>query len=263
MTQPLTTFPVVHVAGVPFHATSLEDAAESILKMASERSAYPNVRLANAYNVALAKEDPSYGALLTQEGVNLPDGTPVVWFMNLRNRGARAGRVRGPSLFPLVLRKSVGRGTRHFLLGSTPETLKRLEATIRSTHPDIAIAGSYSPPFVPIDAAYVADCAKRVRASDADIVWLGLGTPKQDQLGTALSREIDIPTLNVGAAFDYLAGTVREAPVWIQRSGFEWLYRLLAEPKRLWRRYLIGNVRFLVAATHHLIRDALRRRTDA
>lgn len=246
-----TAFPVVTVASVPFHATSLEEAADWLLGAAAERRRHPNVRLANAYNVALAQTDAEYGSLLINEGVNFPDGTPVVWFMNLGNPGPRAGRVRGPSLFPLTLDKGVRQGTRHFLLGSTPETLSRLEANIRLDYPKIVIAGSYSPPFASIDECYVADCAEKVKSASPDIVWIGLGTPKQDQLGTALAREIDAVTVNVGAGFDFQAGTVREAPVWVQRSGFEWLYRFASEPKRLWRRYLIGNLQFVSAAVRH------------
>lgn len=259
MTHTITTFPVVTVARVPFHVTTLEDASDWIVESASQRRAHPNVRLANAYNVALAQTDAEYGSLLIDEGLNFPDGAPVAWFMNRHREVGRAGRVRGPSLFPLTLEKSVARGTRHFLLGGTPETLARLEENINADYPGIVIAGSYSPPFASIDAAYISDCAERVQASGADIVWLGLGTPKQDQLGSALAREISTVTVNVGAAFDFLAGTVDEAPVWVQRSGFEWLFRLASEPRRLWRRYLIGNIQFLSAAILHHGRD--RRRT--
>lgn len=255
MDYSLTKFPVVAVGRVPFHVTNLDGASDWLLDAATQRRRHPNVRLANAYNVALAQEDLDYGTLLIEEGVNFPDGTPVVWFMNLGKGSNKAGRVRGPSLFPLTLGKSVTHGTRHFLLGSTPETLARLEKNIQVAYPGIVLAGSYSPPFASIDEDYVADCAVHVKASNADIVWLGLGTPKQDQLGTALAREIDAVTVNVGAAFDFQAGTVQEAPVWIQRSGFEWLYRLGSEPKRLWRRYLIGNIQFLRSAIGQVVRD--------
>lgn len=244
----VTCFPVIDVGGVPFQVTTLEDACDWLLaSAATPRRAGLNVRLANAYNVALASEDSGYKGLLTEQGVNFPDGTPVVWLMRLRHGQRRPGRVRGPSLFTLALRDSVSHGTKHFFLGSTPQTLARLEANVRSLCPGIAIAGTYSPPFAAIDGAYISDCAERVRASGADIVWIGLGTPKQDQLGTALAHEVPVVSVNVGAAFDFVAGTVPEAPAWVQRSGFEWLYRLVSEPRRLWRRYLIGNFQFLVA----------------
>lgn len=244
----VTRFPVTDVGGIPFQVATLEDACDWLLTSAIPLRTGLNVRLANAYNVALASHDSRYKRVLTGDGVNFPDGTPVVWFMRLRSGKQRPGRVRGPSLFALTLRESVRHGTKHFFLGGTPQTLARLEANVRSLCPGIAIAGTYSPPFTAMDETYIADCAERVRASGADIVWIGLGTPKQDQLGTALANEVPIVSVNVGAAFNFVAGTVREAPPWVQRSGFEWLYRLASEPKRLWRRYLIGNFQFLVVA---------------
>lgn len=242
----------ISVGRVPFQVSDIETATRWLLTTAVPRREGVSVRLANAYTVALASRDPSYLAALTTTGVNFPDGTPVVWFMRLHRGAPRPHRVRGPSLFTNTLRESQHHGTRHFFLGSTPEILRQLIERVHAAYPGAVVAGSYSPPFAEIDDGYVADCAEKVRDSGADLVWVGLGTPKQDQLGAALADVVDAPCVNVGAAFDFVAGTVREAPVWIQRSGFEWLFRLLSEPKRLWRRYLIGNVRFLVTAIAHV-----------
>lgn len=251
-------FPTAEVGGVRFQVTTLEAACEWLLTVAARERDGVNVRLANAYNVALANNNSAYGELLKNEGINFPDGTPVAWFMRYCGASS-AGRVRGPSLFPLALGESAKHGTRHFLLGGAPETLTRLERNIASSFPNVIIAGSYSPPFTEIDAAYVAECARRIEAASPDIVWIGLGTPKQDYLGALLAREIDTVSVNVGAAFDFLAGTSREAPAWVQRSGFEWLFRLLVDPRRLWRRYLVGNMQFLWAATRHAVRTSRAR----
>lgn len=244
----------VSVGRVPFQVSDVDTATKWLLTTAVPRREGVSVRLANAYNVALASKDPSYRTMLSASGVNLPDGTPIVWFMRLQRGDPRPRRVRGPSLFAQTLRESQGHGTRHFFLGSTPETLQLLIKRVRDTYPEAVVAGSYSPPFAEIDSAYVADCAEKIRDSGAGLVWVGLGTPKQDLLGAALADVVEVPCVNVGAAFDFVAGTVREAPVWIQRSGFEWLFRLFLEPRRLWRRYLVGNVRFLVTAITHLRR---------
>ncbi|TXK15411.1 WecB/TagA/CpsF family glycosyltransferase [Microbacterium saccharophilum] len=259
-TSPSRLPPVNHafetrtVGSIPFCVASPEDATTWLLDAEDRRAAPVNVRLANAYNVALADRDPSYRQLLVEEGVNFPDGTPVVWFMNSQlPRTAR--RVRGPSLFVDVMRAGVERGTRHFLLGGTPETLAQLKEALAATHPGINVVGSYSPPFAPVTAEYIAVCADHIRQTKPDLVWVGLGTPKQDVVGTALAREAMVTTVNVGAAFDFAAGTVRQAPVWVQRSGFEWLYRLASEPRRLWRRYVFGNLRFLRAAFSHRFAD--------
>jgi N-acetylglucosaminyldiphosphoundecaprenol N-acetyl-beta-D-mannosaminyltransferase len=252
MTTTPSTFSTIEVGSVPFQVSDLETATQWLLAEAVPRREGINVRLANAYTVALTRSDPSYRELLTTTGVNFPDGTPVVWFMRLRRGAHRPHRVRGPSLFARALSESAEHGTRHFFLGSTSETLQLLVAKVRAAYPQAVIAGSYSPPFAALDDTYVTDCAEQVRESDANLVWIGLGTPKQDHLGAALAGEMDVVCVNVGAAFDFFAGTVNEAPIWVQKSGFEWFYRLLSEPKRLWRRYLIGNSQFLIAAFTHL-----------
>lgn len=237
------------VAGVPFAVSTLDGAVKWLIDEAAPQGLAVNVRLANAYNVALADNDPEYSKLLRDHGINFPDGTPVVWYMNRGGRSGRAERVRGPSFFSEAIARSSGSNTRHFLLGSTDATLDSLTTKLQRAYPSLRIVGAFSPPFAPVDESFMRVCESAIRQARPDIVWVGLGTPKQDFVGTQLAARVGIPTVNVGAAFDFAAGTVREAPVWIQRSGFEWLYRLAAEPRRLWRRYFFGNARFLYAAT--------------
>jgi len=259
-TNSILPFGVEQVAGIPFQVLNLDEAVHWTLDTAAKEHLAVNVRLGNAWTVALAHDNASYFRLLTEQGVNFPDGTPVVWFMNVGRPGVpRAGQVRGPSFFGRVLKESVRSGTRHFLLGGSPDTLESLKETLTRRYPGCQIAGAYSPPFAPVDDAYISDCADRVRFARADLVWVGLGTPKQDVVGTALAEELGITTLNVGAAFDFAAGAVREAPTWIQSSGLEWLYRLACEPRRLLRRYVYGNARFLWVATKaHVTRRGRR-----
>ena len=250
------------VAGIPFSVASLNVVTDWLLTEAAAQHLAVNVRLANAYNVALADTDDAYAALLVNHGINFPDGTPVVWFMNRRGRAVRAERVRGPSLFAETLARSAASGTRHFLLGSTNETIASLTTALKSAHPDLCIAGVFSPPFAPVDESFLAVCEEEVRKAAPDIVWVGLGTPKQDYVGTQLAARVGLPTVNVGAAFDFAAGTVREAPTWVQRSGFEWLYRFASEPRRLWRRYLFGNSRFLAAAIRYQVASSRKSSTS-
>ena len=245
----MTPFDVSIVGGIPFQVTDLKRASQWLIHDASPRHLAVNIRLANAYNVALAADDDSYRNVLVEQGINFPDGKPVVWFMNRRvPSNGRARRVRGPSLFQAAMSEGVAAETRHFLLGSTPETLSSLVRVLTERFAGVVIAGSYSPPFAPLDDAYLDDCTRRIADARADIVWVALGTPKQDVLGTALAPRVGLPTVNVGAAFDFMAGTVREAPPWVQESGFEWFYRMMTEPRRLWRRYIFGNAKFLRAA---------------
>lgn len=248
-----TGFEVARVGDVPFRVATFQGAVGWLVDVAAVKHLPINVRLANAWNVALTGKDVTYRELLVSQGVNFPDGTPVAWLMNVGRSGrAKAERVRGPSFFTAVLMAGTRRNLKHFLLGGSPETLVELQKALRERYPGVQIVGAYSPPFAPVDDDYIEDCAARIVGEGADVVWIGLGTPKQDVVGTALAAKIGITTINVGAAFDFCAGTVTEAPEWIQRSGFEWLFRLLAEPRRLWRRYLIGNVEFLWVALRSL-----------
>ncbi|BAH56173.1 WecB/TagA/CpsF family glycosyltransferase [Rhodococcus opacus] len=236
------------VGHIPFSVTTLRNATETIIEAAVKGVAMP-IRLSNAYCVALAAQDEEYRAVMNGPGVNLPDGTPIPWVMNYGSDvDVFAGRVRGPSLFVEVL--DIGRrsNVRHFFLGATEDTLASLVEQASARFPGIQIAGAYSPPFAPVTEHFYAQCVSEIQRTDAQIVWVALGTPKQDVVGATIAEMAQLPTVAVGAAFDFLAGTVREAPVWIQNSGTEWLFRLATEPRRLWRRYLIGNFQFLRAA---------------
>jgi N-acetylglucosaminyldiphosphoundecaprenol N-acetyl-beta-D-mannosaminyltransferase len=252
-------FETAEVGRVPFAVTTLPTATDWFLREVARGRSW-TVRLANAYCVALGRVDPEYAAVLTGPGVNLPDGGSVsVALRRVRSHGG-AERVRGADFMRRVITRSGPIGPRHFLLGGTPELLERLVDRLLALNPDVRIAGCYAPPFAPLSADYVYDIAREVRRSNADVVWVGLGTPKQDHVAVALQELLDVSTVGVGAAFDFLAGTRREAPRWVQRGGFEWLYRMLCEPRRLGRRYLFGNVVFVWLVLVDLVGRLPRRR---
>jgi len=244
-----SSFQELQIGDISFACTSFQGAVDWVIARAAAGGSGLNIRLANAYNVTLAHEQVEYRNLLARTGLNFPDGAPVAWLMHRRARGRVTDRVRGPSLFRAVLDQGRSADLTHFFMGSTDETLARLCAAVKRDYPGARIVGSFSPPFANVDDDFVDLCLEEAERAGASIIWLGLGTPKQDQLGTRLSEKADLLTVNVGAAFDFVAGTVREAPNWVQKSGFEWLYRLVSEPGRLWRRYLIGNFQFLRAVT--------------
>lgn len=241
----------LQVGQVPLRVTSLDEVATWLNDL--RRPGGPqSVRLVNAYSIALADHDPAYRRILNGAGVNLPDGAPVLWFMRWaarRHPGAAPQRVRGPSLFSRTLTLSQGRPVRHFLLGGSPHTLARLLDVLAADFPGCTVAGSHSPPYGDVTPERLDDWCERISASRADVVWLGLGTPKQDVAAAELARRLGLHCIGVGAAFDFLAGTQPEAPRWMQRLALEWLFRLAAEPRRLWRRYVFGNLRFLFVAT--------------
>ncbi|NMD93848.1 WecB/TagA/CpsF family glycosyltransferase [Rhodococcus sp. BL-253-APC-6A1W] len=247
----------VNVGDVPFVSTNRTAAASWIVNAGTDRLPI-SIRLPNSYSVALASKDADYRAVLTGPGVNFPDGAPVAWIMRRGKSGdSKAQQVRGPSLFVDVLDRGRGAEIGHFFLGGSPDALAKLLATAHGRYPGIKISGSYSPPFGPLDHEFYAEAVQRIRKADPDIVWIGLGTPKQDYAGATITHRTGRPTVAVGAAFDFLAGTSKEAPRWLQETGFEWLFRLATEPKRLWRRYLVGNLKFIFAVIQ--IRDRGRR----
>ncbi|MGN7253304.1 WecB/TagA/CpsF family glycosyltransferase [Arthrobacter sp. SAFR-014] len=240
---------IIAVGGVPFRALDLHGAVDWLARRVLDKRVGLSVRLANAYCIALTNSHEEYRRLMTEHGVNFPDGMPVALVMRgiSRSQGlptGRVGRVRGPSFFEQSLDRGREHHFSHFFLGTTPETLARLQANVELKFPGVSSAGTYAPPFAPLSDSFISDCADRINNSGADIVWVGLGTPKQDFLTTELARLTGRHCVGVGAAFDFTAGTAREAPKWIQNSGFEWLYRLATEPKRLWKRYLVGNFEF-------------------
>jgi len=233
-----------YCCGVRIDTLPLELAAERILAAALARSPLA-VHLCNAYTLSLAVNDRAFGARLNVGDLNLPDGMPLVWIA--RRLGLRwlTRRVYGPDLMAEVLDRGRRLGVRHYMYGSTPEVLEALRRELESRYPGLDIAGAEAPPFRALTNAEVQCSIERMHASGADIVWTGLGTPKQDEFVHSFRDQIGLPTVAVGAAFDFFAGTIEQAPRWIQSIGLEWLFRLSREPRRLWRRYLIGNTKFL------------------
>lgn len=232
----------VTFAGLPFYAASPRQAAEFIVSRVQSHAGGSDFHFLNAYSLAVSETDIPYRECLSDASYNFADGKPISILSRLGK--SRLQQVRGPALFEDVM--DIGRESnlRHYLLGSTQETLDELERNLLARHPGVLIVGSYSPPFRSLHPIEQAAQDELIRESQADVVWVGLGTPKQDLEAARLKSE-GFCAVAIGAAFDFSAGTKNEAPVWITQIGFEWLYRLFTEPRRLWRRYLVGNFVFL------------------
>jgi len=204
------------------------------------------VHLCNAYNVLLAAKDERYRAVMNAGGLNLPDGAAAVLAGRLLGAPMR-GRVAGADLLAAVCEWGVDRSVRHFFYGGTPASLEAVLANLGSAYPGIKIAGAYAPPFRPLTDAEADEVCRTINDAGAQIVWVGLGTPKQDEWMEAFRHRLDANVLvGVGAVFDFLSGARTRAPRWMQRAGLEWLHRLGSDPGRLWRRYLVGNPEFVV-----------------
>jgi len=200
-----------------------------------------------------ARRDRRYRAVLNDGDLNVPDGMAVVWALRLL--GVRSERLAGADAMDLLAARPAGWS--HYLYGGTVRAVARLEDRLRSRHTDIKVVGVESPPFRPLSEADVREAADRIRAAGTDLLWIGLGTPKQDLVAARMRHLEAAPViLCVGAAFDFVSGTKPRAPGWVQRAGLEWAFRLASEPERLWRRYLLGNPAFLWGVG----RDVLRHR---
>lgn len=233
------------LAGIPLRIVEPEQAAEWVCEMAVESTRPIDIHLVNAYTIALADNDDAYRSLLCKAAVNFPDGRPLAALT--KHTSEPLHQVRGPSLFGNVMDKGRQWGVRHYLLGSTKETLEKLTFELRSKYPGVQIVGCYSPPFRELTRYEQETQDEAIRASGATIVWVGLGTPKQDFETQRVANSLSTVAIAVGAAFDFAAGTKKAAPIWMRRVGLEWLFRLASEPRRLWRRYSVGNLIFLRA----------------
>ena len=239
------------VVGVPISMTSYTEVLDVLSRPADDRALV--VSVCNVHSVMTARKDPLIREAIESSTIATPDGVPLVWTLR-RTANPGQERVYGPEIMRRALVESHTRGWRHYLHGSTSETLDLLQSAIDDFAPHAEVVGAYSPPFAPPTPETDAADAERIRASGANVVWVGLGMPKQEQwMHRMADRLPGTAIVGVGAAFDFLAGTVSQAPEWMQRSGLEWAYRLSQEPRRLWRRYLWNNPAFLVLMVRQLM----------
>ena len=254
--MPEAKLTVVPCLDVPITACTPAQAALEVVRLATTDLDHGvDIHLCNAYTFALADQDTRFKAMLEHAAINFPDGKSVVWANKLLHRSSTIpnDRVYGPDLFLDVFEKGQELGLRHYLLGSTPQVLSKLETELRRRFPKAAIVGAVSPPFRALTEQETAEQTARLVESKAQVIWVGLGTPKQDWESARLAGDVAAVFLAVGAAFDFIAGEKKQAPMWMQRNGLEWLFRLAVEPRRLWRRYLFGNARFLRAMIKEML----------
>lgn len=238
------------VGGVGISQTSYDEVLELCRQWSGERRSGRAQRaryicVASVHGVILAQDDPGFQKILNQADVTTPDGMPLVWA--LRSFGTRnQQRVYGPTLMLEICRQAARDGHRIFLYGGREETLRALASKLCEQFPGLMIAGAFAPPFRPVTPEEDRQIQELIRKSDADLVFVGISTPKQEKW---MYEHQDcfpgVTMIGVGAAFDFHAGRTKQAPAWMQRSGLEWLFRLITEPKRLWKRYLLVTPRFL------------------
>jgi len=234
----------VNVLGVGVDPVNPARAVEIIERWIATRDRQ-YVCVSGIHGVMESQRDESIRAIHNRAGLVVPDGMPLVWLSRLHGF-RQADRVYGPDLMLECCGRSIQTGHRHYFYGGGSGVPEQLVSRLRERFPGLPVAGTFSPPFRPLAPEEDGAVVHRINAAQPDIVWVGLSTPKQERWMAEHRDRLDAPVLiGVGAAFDFHAGLKRQAPRWMQRSGLEWLFRLLSEPRRLWRRYLRNNPLFV------------------
>ena len=198
----------------------------------------------NVHTLVTAVENEKYKRVLNGAEYTFPDGAPIAW--KLRRKGMpEADRIAGPDFMEEVFKATADGETTHFFYGSGRQVLEKLEASVRERYPQINIAGSFAPPYGKLSADEDKKIVAMLNSSGADIIWVGLGAPKQEIFMYLHRHQVEGVMIGVGAGFDLQAGLVRRAPLWMQKMSLEWLYRLFNEPERLAKRYLVTNTKFI------------------
>jgi N-acetylglucosaminyldiphosphoundecaprenol N-acetyl-beta-D-mannosaminyltransferase len=256
----LAPVPAAPVLGVPLALTDYERTLDWIdAAVATGHRGY--ICVAATHTVMACREDAGLRQAVLRSDLTVPDGQPLVWALNLL--GHRLGdRVYGPELMERACARAAQTGLRFYLYGGRNQgALAQLARNLRLRHPGLRIVGGYVPPFRALTPAEEDAVAADIRRCRADVVWVGIGVPKQEKWMAHMRERLDAPVLvGVGAAFDFHAGLVAQAPGWMQRLGLEWLFRLIQEPRRLWRRYLRYNPRFVAGFASQYLRHRLTRR---
>jgi N-acetylglucosaminyldiphosphoundecaprenol N-acetyl-beta-D-mannosaminyltransferase len=233
----------VNILGVGVSALNMEIALrQTELLLDQGKQGY--ICVTGVHGIMEAQSDDGFRAILNRSFLTTPDGMPTVWLGRIHGF-KDMNRVYGPDYMLALCKRSVARGYKHFLYGGKPGVAEELRAELTRRFPGLQIVGTYTPPFRPLNPCEEDDLRSQLEASQADVLWCGLSTPKQERFMATYCNRLPVKLMvGVGAAFDLLSGNLSEAPDLMKRAGLQWLYRLIKEPRRLWRRYLLNNPRF-------------------
>jgi N-acetylglucosaminyldiphosphoundecaprenol N-acetyl-beta-D-mannosaminyltransferase len=235
-----------HVLGVRIHAVQIPDVLTCMEEWIRRRDACCYIAVTDMHSLMQAQRVDSFKAILQNADLVVPDGFPLVW-LGRRKGFALRRRVYGPELMERFCELSAGKGYRHFFYGGAPGVAEELSARFAARFPGLQVAGSYCQPFRPLTQQEDEEVVSLIDGSQADVVWVGLGAPKQERwMYEHRGRLKSSVLVGVGAAFDFHTGRIAQAPPWMREHGLEWLFRLSREPGRLWHRYLIYGTQFVV-----------------
>ncbi len=239
--------------GVRVHAVQIADTIARMEEWISRRDACHVVAVTDMHSIMEAQYDENFKSMLLRANLVVPDGFPLVW-IGRRKGFALRSRVCGPELMTAFCKETARKGYRHFFYGGAPGIAEDLGAHFAARFPGLVVAGTYCPPFRLLAAEEDRNITEVIERSRADIVWVGLGAPKQERWMFEHREQLSVPVLiGVGAAFDFHTGRVPRAPVWMRENGFEWLFRLAVEPRRLWKRYLVYGSQFVMLVALELL----------
>ena len=245
------------VLGVRVHAAQIPNAVAQMTRWIHEKKGSHSIAATGMHGIVEAQRDPSFKEILNSTDLVVPDGMPLVWLARRRGHDL-SRRVYGPDLLLAFCEATQGQGCRHFFYGGGPGVAEQLAESLKRRFPGLQLAGTYSPPFRPLSKEEDNEIMPMISRTAPDVVWVGLGTPKQEHWMHEHRNQLNVPVLvGVGAAFDMLSGKKRRAARWMREDGFECLFRLLLEPRRLWRRYLIYGAQFIL----YLFWEGLRLKT--
>jgi len=231
------------VIGFPVLVSSVEAVAKIILEESKLKISGKFICVANVHMLVTAKTNAFLSDAISSAWLVVSDGMPLVWTLKFYRHNAF--RVAGPDLLLSLCTLSQERGSSLYFYGGTVDTIEKMERMLLKQYPGLSVAGIESPPILPDEPLLDMDLVQRVNDSGANILFVGLGCPKQELWMKKHAEYISAVQIGVGAAFDFLAGSKSRSPIWMQKIGLEWLFRLLSEPSRLWKRYLVTNCKFV------------------
>jgi len=244
--SPSPAQPEFSILGVPLRAVQIPELITQMEQWIERGERGHCITFANVHVVMEARRDRSFQNILADQAVfNVPDGMPLIWFGRVHGFDLRR-RVYGPDLMRAFCETAALKGYRHFFYGGATGVPERLAANIERECPGTKIVGTYSPPFRPLTTEEDDGVVEMINAAQPDVLWLGLGCPKQEKWAYEHRSRLHVPVIaSVGQAFDIYSGHVKQAPSWMRENGMEWFYRLITNPRRLWRRYLVYNSQFV------------------
>lgn len=232
------------ILGVNVAVTNMRDTINLIMNNTDElKGKY--ICLSNVHTTVMSHKNPKYRRIQNEAFLALPDGSPLSYVQRLRGH-QNAKQVAGPDLMAELCKASENTELKHYFYGGSPETIEKLKESLKKKYPNMKIVGMESPPFRPLSKEEDEEAVNRINASGADFLWVGLGAPKQEEWMNRHQNKVNAVMFGVGAAFDFHAGTVKRAPKWMREHYLEWLYRLIQDPKRLWKRYIKTNGSFIL-----------------